>query len=977
MGKSSSVTVGYKYFLGVHFVPCLGPVDKVLRIDVADREAWIGNGQAGQITIDAPKLFGGDGREGGISGAVDIAMGGPTQAPNDYLQAQKGAAIPAFRGVLGVILRRCYLGNNPYLKPWAFKVQRVFVGDDGAAQWNSTKAGISRGITFRNAALYLSFDRSASMAGARAAAQRDAIVGFLQSIRDNFDPNEPNDISLVGFGGAVADTITRLNATESDYNDLIAWMGSNYAGDISGTNYEAAMSLAPDFFATTGEKDRVIVFTTDGEPNAGSLSAAAATVASTGADCYGFSIELADTTAIEALDNTPEDGVPVVVGGDPSSLINAFARAFSLGFDMNPAHILREVLIAKDTGGDGDASVIGSSFATAADTLFDEGFGLSFFWDNPTDKKSFIETIEQHVDAKLYQDRRTGLWELKLIRDDYDVEALPLFDRSNVIEWSGIAWPDPSTLPNQITVKYTDPNKDEPSALTLTNPARVQLIGRIVNEPREYPGIYSAALASRVASRDLRAASLPLCTGTIRARFVDPSINLGSPIKLHNPSLGISNMVARVVEITDGDGRDNSVEIRFVEDQFAFGDELMTATDSVTIDVTSKPQAATIRMVEEAPYFDIVRRLSQSETDDRLAAEPDLGFVLMTAAQPTPDSLQAISAIDAGAGYVDGERVDFSPTVTLLSGMTARADQTKAVVSYDTDLDTIAIGSLVKIGSEYLRIDSVTTPATLASGDYWEPATAPSVPTSLIEFGRGCLDTSPEPHTAGDAVICWSDFADADPTQFLATETINVKLRTVTGRGELAVGLAPADAVTFASRAVRPYPPGKVQIAGSYAAPPLWTGTLALTWAHRDRTLQTTAVFDDHTAGNIGPEAGTTYRVRVWPLNISGTPYGSPLLDVGAISGTSYSLDTSATVAPAGAWGMRVEVRSERGGYVSTRNRGIDVPVTVTPAMLPAAATWLDVNAFASLFRDDLGALPVEYDQDDIGLIQNQRGTVL
>jgi len=34
--------------------------------------------------------------------------------------ARFGQVIPAFRGVLQFVLRRCYLGDSHYLKPWSF-----------------------------------------------------------------------------------------------------------------------------------------------------------------------------------------------------------------------------------------------------------------------------------------------------------------------------------------------------------------------------------------------------------------------------------------------------------------------------------------------------------------------------------------------------------------------------------------------------------------------------------------------------------------------------------------------------------------------------------------------------------------------------------------------------------------------------------------------------------------------------------------
>ena len=74
----------------------------------------------------SPDLFGGKSREGGISGLVDFCLGFPTQPASSYLKARIGEFVPAYRGVVSAILRQCYLGNNPYLKPWKFRSRRIY-----------------------------------------------------------------------------------------------------------------------------------------------------------------------------------------------------------------------------------------------------------------------------------------------------------------------------------------------------------------------------------------------------------------------------------------------------------------------------------------------------------------------------------------------------------------------------------------------------------------------------------------------------------------------------------------------------------------------------------------------------------------------------------------------------------------------------------------------------------------------------------
>lgn len=142
MGKSKKVTVGYRYYVGMHMVLCHGPVDAVTAIEVDGRQAWTGTSTGGSVTINAPDLFGGESREGGVSGVVDIMMGGTTQTRNSYLQSKLGTDIPAFRGVLSAVLRQVLVGQNPYLKSWAFWATRRNTRLDGQPQWYSSKVAV-------------------------------------------------------------------------------------------------------------------------------------------------------------------------------------------------------------------------------------------------------------------------------------------------------------------------------------------------------------------------------------------------------------------------------------------------------------------------------------------------------------------------------------------------------------------------------------------------------------------------------------------------------------------------------------------------------------------------------------------------------------------------------------------------------------------------------------------------------------------
>lgn len=67
----------WRYFMGVQIVSlCQGPVDAIRRIIVGEREAWSGLvTDNSTIYINKPELFGGDDREGGVIGNVDVLDG--------------------------------------------------------------------------------------------------------------------------------------------------------------------------------------------------------------------------------------------------------------------------------------------------------------------------------------------------------------------------------------------------------------------------------------------------------------------------------------------------------------------------------------------------------------------------------------------------------------------------------------------------------------------------------------------------------------------------------------------------------------------------------------------------------------------------------------------------------------------------------------------------------------------------------------
>lgn len=908
-GKNDTPVIGHKIYLGFHAVPC-SMMDSLTEISVGENVLWSGDVYEGRVGFHKPNLLDTSIPRGGISGTVDVLSGDPDQGLNDYLTKLYEGENSAFRGVVSVVARQPYLGNSDTLDPWSFKINRINKTDAGRnTQWYQEKATIpSSKAVIAGAALYIVLDGSSSMSGTPMAEQKIAIVGLLQEMKLE-ETGQQNDIQIAVFSTiSPMPSITKRNCNDAKYDDLIDWVIAIPEITTGGTDFGIAFenaynffigkssfsSAADDVFNFTGvntvldllgvnqknkgskDKRRIAIFTTDGIPDVGTEQVAVEYISQiSNLEVYCFNIDLVDTEKTELLDNTPRDGVPVVVGGNSEALLSSIRAAFSIGDDMNAVHILREIYFEKSLGGDADNSQFDDTWIPAADTAFEERFGLSFFWDDNLTRSEFREVVENHLDAVVYEDRETGLYGINLIRDDYEISELPVFDREYVVDWGEPSIPsDIRILPNKLTVKYMDRSKKDFAAVTISDETRIiQAGGQIVAPTEEFRGAYSEELAATICSKRLLAVKSPLRAATSQFRYFPNDINLGDAIVLNEPELGYNNMVVRVQEIEDGNATDNIVSVKWSEDKSKFPRARAVVGDPVpNTSVTNYPQPAEYRFVEESPYYEIVRRLGQYETDALLLDDDTIGFLNLSCESPTQDTYNAIVTVDEGDGFEDTGSTSLMVVAKLKSHLNRRADRVRALVEYNDSLGEVRFGSVAAIDGEFVRIDNIQTNWSLFDLDDLFIVEDLFADTALVTLGRGCLDTVPAAHQ-GSSVMFWGDVAGTDRVERFAGSDTPVKLRPRTPRGILDEDDAPTDVVSFDQRAIRPYPVGNLKLNGDYSEV-LGLGDISITWAHRDRIIQTTGIFDDHTVGDIGPETGTSYKVSISGVSNEGVETG-------------------------------------------------------------------------------------------------------
>lgn len=877
-GSSKKVTVGYKYYAGMHMVLHHGSADKMLRVRVDDRDVILDVLPDTSVNLNKPSLFGGESREGGIQGQMDFETGKPAQPVNAYLASKLGEFVSAFRGVTAVVLRQMYLGLNPYLKPWSFRIQRIHKRFDNQTQWYDAKSEIV--TTAAAGGTYTLPSTSAH--------QTPGYNTFEAKVT-----LEAGETMLVQMLGSALSAYS-LWASDSEVPPgRKPW---RYTLNVS-KNGAAPTPYYPTEYDTPEE--------------AAQAAASIGPITLVGPGTFSVYLWDGDT---EAYDNR----------GSASFTIGRFGAS-----DMNPAHIIRECLTDPDWGmGYQDADIDDASFMSAADTLFAEGMGISILWDTQTSIEEFVKEIIKHIDAALFVDRKTGKFTLKLVRADYDESSLIVLDESNIDKITDFKRPTFGELVNSVTVTYWDWQTGKDSTITISDIALAQQQQNNNLVSLKYQGFTNGLIASRVAQRDLKQLSTPLVTCTIYTNRVADELNIGSVFKLTWPDYELHNLVMRVTGIAYGDGKSNRIRIQCAQDVFALPDTaVIPDAPPIWEDPGTFPVPVSKQIAFEVPYLELVQVQGQTQTDSLLSANPNVGYVGAAAVRPANSVMYCRLFTDNGAGFEEAGQVDFSPSAVLSEDI-SRIQETFDVEDRQ-DFEEIVLGSWFQIGTEimgYLGISGNT-----------------------ITVQRGCLDTVPVEHWAGDTLVFWDYYAEADPTEYVESDSVLVKLPTVSGGGQLLLEDASSLNVVLGSRAARPYAPGDFKINGLYFPETvLDSSNLLLSWSHRNRLQQTSAELIDFFEGNIGPEAGTTYEINFYNEN------GALVKTETAISGTSFEWITE---------------EADSGLPVETS--------TFTPSSLFSSGEkgfWLDASDFTTMFQDTAGTLPVTAIGQSVKLIRDKSG---
>ncbi len=841
MGKSGSkkVTIGYRYYLGMHMVLAKSPIDKLIQINASDYEIWPASAEKRTmflIFLDEADPIYLNGWEASVSGTANW----------DADRAQLDTIIPGSNIDMVFCDVHSFAGSKPPDRDYPSYIKAIedFPRADGKYGYIGPDPTLNNMID-----VFQSYYGSSSEFYYEQVVICIDISGSMG--RDSIEP------AITQFESWLEDKgISRSNINLTNER----WLTWAYDGAApiaepcgAGPSNETISIFQPKIFGGDKKEGGVI----------GDVDLA-----------FGASNQSRNSY----LQNRLGNNVPAFRGVFSAILnqvylgMHTYIKPWSflcrrtkpvdgwkedlanISGDMNAIHIIRECLLQV-----GEDYIDNTSFENAAYTIFEERFGLSIVWDHSVSIEEFIQEILDHIEAIIYIDPITGKFNIKLIRDDYEINELPVFDESNIIEVDSFSRRAKGELINSMTIKYTenlshdcDGKDDVQKAITLHNTAAIQRAGEVISEEREFHGLSKPWLANYVLHRELLNASTQ--TASLNCKCNREAFNLrpGSPFVFKWDRYGVEQIVMRAMEIDYGTLEDGVISVKAVQDLSGYASSVFgSPSDSEWEEGTpppseweppiGDPQPITKEKLIELPYQILAEQLGENFADEQ---EGDEGLIVSLAGVP-------------GDGYYDKQLYTGTSSGTLEAQTTenfnATAKITEALIQENesiiiiSDLDAeeeIAVGNLAYINEEIVLVKAFDEE------------------TYELTIARGMLDTIPQEHDA-DSVIFFDeqDIRHSDEIIYVDGQTVYAKNIPRNLLGPLNEQDANEISVEMNSRMIRPLPPGNTKVK-TCDYPNFITGALELSWSHRDR-VQQTAYYVEQSEGDIGPEDGVTYELHL------------------------------------------------------------------------------------------------------------------
>lgn len=558
---------------------------------------------------------------------------------------------------------------------------------------------------------------------------------------------------------------------------------------------------------------------------------------------YRHTCYIANDTEHAYMGNSTSIDAPrfelVRVANDTANLLE-LADPFVNDLDANPANVLYEVCTNQDWGAKIPLSDMDTdSFTAAAATLKAEGNGFSFMLDGEEQIGDMVKRLETQIDGIVYRHPETKLWTLKLARDDFDLETVPVFSdgsdggESNVLEVERYTRGTYEGTTNIVSIEWTDRDDEYKTTFaTAQNDANIGIQdGNIIYGGDRYPGIKNGTLADSIAWRDLRTVSAALAQArvtTTRATFEVQPLDVVL-LSVAGRDFAVQELPMRVKSIDRGSLLEGRITYELVEDVFRAGDGGYgppPSTDWVPPEIGHVPFPADHQVAFESPRG-LNRRSPAGIASDNL---------VYTGARQTGSAAAYDIAARASSGSPSGT-FDVVGTVyafALIGELTSSLSigdpvPTSFSINGNPDVQTTVVAAFPpaagdvptpeEVGQDLLGLILVGDEFMLVT----QAATGTGITVVLSGVYRGALDSVQGEHASGTKVYMLFTGSGGSEESFNPTYNVEIKLLPRSWTGGTEEVDATAIAFTMDHRSIRPYAPSLMRLNGT-----AWATTVSL-----------------------------------------------------------------------------------------------------------------------------------------------------
>lgn len=557
--------------------------------------------------------------------------------------------------------------------------------------------------------------------------------------------------------------------------------------------------------------------------------------------------------------------VSFVASRFPKSPDERYTQYEQIGLDANPAFFIYELITNGLYGADlGYSSIDLDTFLAAAKTLYEEGMGISAVIDSSAAAGDVIDDIKRVIQCSLQTDPRTGALKLKLIRDDYDFDELPIFNASIVKNLSGFTRGSLDTAINEVKLKYTSIDDDftERTVIAQNSALRIHK-GDSDGQTVQMPMVSSRDLAARIAMREMSSISVPLATCTAECFRVVSDAEVGDVVRLSWPAVGADDLVMRVTGVDLGSPGDSPVRLTLVQDVFG-------VSMSVYADGSERQWTKPTFEPTDISRYDIV------DAPVILTTNQTTGSVLVVAENPgvaMDYQLQVRGEVDSD--YVDAGGMPFTPLFSTTTAMGTGWTDVSLVLSGPSAELTSITAEEVRQGLGLMLIVSSAGKEWIS---YQTAAAGNSTTVTLGLVNRGLFNTRPLSHPAGARAWAVSEGFGVTDWQYGRSESVSLRMLPRNQTGVLDVDDAVVHSYNVSGSNVAPWAPGRVRVNGVDGGQ--ISGVATVTWRSREGALPAVVFYSD----DVDQASDSTYQVVVR----SG---GAVVTTVSGITDSSWTFD--------------------------------------------------------------------------------------